>query len=197
MTRTQTRQRWLLSAGVGVWIAAVSAGALGLARYANTAGPTADAQEMWPVTARIPHGSGMPTLVMSLHPQCPCSRASVDELEQLAARCPGLMSVDVLLIDYPSLNSDIKNTELWKSASRIPGVVCVRDEQGKISDAFHAETSGQVFLYDTDGVMQFHGGITGSRGHDGDNDGLLAIEAILHHATPTTRATPVFGCALR
>lgn len=40
---------------------------------------------------------------------------------------------------------------------------------------FGAYTSGQVMLYDTDRRLAFNGGITGSRGHEGNNKGRQAI----------------------
>ena len=191
------KRRSFLALGMAVWATAVMAGTLKLSEYAATPGPRAVAVATWPAGDAIARTPGRATLVMSVHPQCPCSRASVNELEVLIARCHGKLSAAVLFVDYPGVTSDLTTTELWQSASRIPDVTCMRDERGKLSDQFHAETSGQVFLYDVDGVLRFSGGITDSRGHAGDNDGLLAIEAIVNGNVPTTSTTPVFGCSLR
>ncbi len=62
-----------------------------------------------------------------------------------------------------------------------------------------AQTSGQVFLYDKSGDLMFQGGMTSSRGHVGDNDGLNALLGIIigsmpAHARPAH--APVFGCAI-
>jgi len=40
---------------------------------------------------------------------------------------------------------------------------------------FGAETSGDVLLYDIHGAIAIQGGITGSRGHAGDNAGENTI----------------------
>jgi hypothetical protein len=42
----------------------------------------------------------------------------------------------------------------------------------------------------------FSGGLTGSRGHAGDNAGRASVIALLDHGTPSRRSTSVFGCSL-
>ena len=49
-------------------------------------------------------------------------------------------------------------------------------------------------LYDAAGHLLFHGGITPSRGHSGDNAGSQAIAALLTHHLADRQHTPVFGC---
>ena len=61
---------------------------------------------------------------------------------------------------------------------------------------FGAETSGYVLLYDTHGKLLFKGGITGSRGHAGDNAGESAIVALLEGEKPVLTRTKVYGCSL-
>jgi hypothetical protein len=57
-------------------------------------------------------------------------------------------------------------------------------------------TSGQTFLYDARGTLLFSGGITGARGHAGDNAGRASIVALLNRAGAATTSTNVFGCSL-
>jgi len=61
---------------------------------------------------------------------------------------------------------------------------------------FGVETSGQTLLYDAGGRLIFSGGITGSRGHAGDNAGEAALVALLTSGQADRRATSVFGCPL-
>jgi hypothetical protein len=42
----------------------------------------------------------------------------------------------------------------------------------------------------------FSGGITASRGHEGDNAGRAAIEQLVRHERADRLSTWVFGCAL-
>ena len=60
----------------------------------------------------------------------------------------------------------------------------------------HASTSGQTLLFDRDGDLIFSGGITGGRGHSGDNAGRDAIVSLVESGESTLDETPVFGCSL-
>jgi hypothetical protein len=179
---------WLLAAVGGGWC---------MMRYSTRPGPAIYADSRWPAGDRLRRAAGLYTLVMILHPNCPCSRASIDELEVLMTRCRDQLKTLVLFADAPGLVEDSTASDLWKSTSRIPGVVCRRDQGGKLSACFGARTSGQVFLYDAAGTLRFDGGLTTSRGHAGDSDGLLAITAVVSGQEPSVKHTPVFGCSIR
>jgi hypothetical protein len=180
-----------------LWLITVVGGAWCLTRYSATPGPAINPDALWPVADSLPRRAGVDTLVMTLHPDCPCSHASVDELEVLMTRCHGRLNAIALFSEPPGLAEDSATTGLWQSASRIPGVICRRDHGGELSARLGAQTSGQVFLYDASGVLRFNGGITTSRGHDGDSDGLNAITAIVSGADTPVKQTRVFGCSLR
>jgi hypothetical protein len=55
--------------------------------------------------------------------------------------------------------------------------------------------SGQVLAYDGQGRLAFNGGITASRGHEGDSAGRSAVEAMLAGRRHAATAF-VFGCLL-
>jgi hypothetical protein len=59
---------------------------------------------------------------------------------------------------------------------------------------FGARVSGEVYLFQTDGQLVFHGGITAGRGHAGDNLGRSAVESFLREGVLPPETTPVFGC---
>jgi hypothetical protein len=188
-------------AALVAWIAAVLGGMVGMVRYETR--PTAAAAELehraptrWPATVRIAREAQRPTLVMSLHPHCPCSRASVRELAMLMSRADARMTAHVLFIQPSGAPSDWLNTDLWNDAHAIPRVTVSVDPDGADSAALGATTSGQVVLYDANGTLQFAGGITDGRGHEGDNAGLDAILAMLRDQKARTSSTPVYGCPL-
>ena len=91
---------------------------------------------------------------------------------------------------------DWEKSDLWQSAAEIPGVTVVKDSEGVEARLFNAVTSGQTVLYDTRGQLLFSGGITGSRGHFGDNPGQGAIISIVNAEVPERTETSVFGCPL-
>ena len=71
----------------------------------------------------------------------------------------------------------------------------IRDEGGAEALRFRAAASGLVLLYDGQGRLRFAGGITSSRGHEGDSFGRRRILAVLAGASADREDAPVFGCA--
>jgi hypothetical protein len=69
------------------------------------------------------------------------------------------------------------------------------DHAGMESARFGATTSGHAVLFDRAGRKLFDGGITPSRGHQGDSEGLRAIELRLAGIHASAR-TDVYGCPL-
>jgi hypothetical protein len=81
-------------------------------------------------------------------------------------------------------------------ARSIPGVVVRSDAKGREAARFGMTASGHASLYSTAGRLLFNGGITGGRGHVGDNPGRSALVSILSNISPVASPTPVFGCGL-
>ena len=115
---------------------------------------------------------------------------------------PALVLIEVALNAYvlfvrpKGARADWNQTDLWNSASAIPGVKVLTDDDGLEADRFDAHVSGQVALYDGKGNLLFHCGITESRGQVGDNAGRAAIETIVNQGTSECDQTVVFGCPL-
>jgi hypothetical protein len=133
---------------------------------------------------------------MILHPQCPCSKASVSELAGIMAHAAGRMDAHVLFVDPANAPAGWLDGDLWRQAKAIPNVVVSVDGEGRDAAAFAAETSGQVLVYDAKGVLQFSGGITDGRGHEGDNPGQLSVLDVVRTGKPEVTTTPVYGCSL-
>jgi len=178
------------------WLAAVVAAVFALFDYSNTPGRSGGPPACWPAESRVRRDAGQHTLVMFAHPRCPCTRASLGELERLLARIPERLSAHVVFLKPAGTAEDWVKTGLWRTASMIPGVTVHCDEEGAEARRFCSETSGHTLLYGPDGTLEFHGGITLSRGHRGDNPGSDAIAALLRHKRTDQSRTPVFGCAL-
>src|SRR5450756_1522662 len=80
---------WLLAAGTGFAL---------ILNYQSASGRTGTAPEHWPAAAQITHDSQRDTLIMFAHPQCSCTRASMEELNRLLARHHGQVTVHVMFI---------------------------------------------------------------------------------------------------
>jgi hypothetical protein len=179
-----------------LWLLAVVGGAVALAAYSNAPGDAGAPPAHWPKASGIPLDPGKPTLVFLAHPRCPCTRASLAELELLMAEARGVVSAHVVFIRPRGTEETWSETDLWRAAAAIPGVTMHRDDSGVETRRFGSETSGETLLYESDGHLVFQGGITIARGHAGDNPGRDTLIALLRHGTARRHETPVFGCPL-
>ena len=195
MIRSSLCGRAWVGAAFAAWILTVGAGLTMLWAYAGTPGPPAAALPMWPAAA-FARDAGKPALVLFLHPQCPCSRATVSELARLLAEVHASPAVYALVYRPSDAEAGWEHTDLWDSAEAIPGVHVMTDNGGAQAHAFGAIVSGQALLYDATGALQFSGGITGARGHQGANPGRSAVGELLNGGQPSTTSTPSFGCLL-
>jgi hypothetical protein len=165
----------------------------------NRPGASADARPIWPAESGLTREAGTVTLVMLLHPQCSCSRATLTELEELLARAHVRPRTYVLFLKPSGFPDGWERTDLWRTAAALPGVTVVRDDEGLRAARFGGFTSGQTYLYDGRGLLVFSGGITGARAHAGDNAGRSTVVGLLNDsarpAAPAAR-TSVFGCPL-
>ena len=188
--------RRLLPLGIVFWMTVVAIGLWFLWGYENAPGEAGNPPRQWPSVSRIQPDPSKPTLVMLAHPRCPCTRASIAELARVMAHGQGRLSAHVLFIKPAGVTNDWEHSDLWESAAGIPGVNVVSDPDGVEAGLFNAATSGQTVLYNPSGQLIFSGGITGARGHHGDNAGQSAIIAIVNAAVPERNETAVFGCPL-
>ena len=185
---------------IGLWLVAVGAGFAVTMKYQSTAGTVGRPPPHWPAGTRIVLNAGRDTLVMFAHPCCPCTRASVEELNRVLAQAPDRVVAQVFFFKPAGTSEDWVKTDLWRSVAAIPGVSVHEDPAGAEAARFGAETSGFVLLFDTHGHILFQGGITGSRGHAGDNAGESAILDLLAGRPAGQgmglKRTPVYGCSL-
>lgn len=179
------------------WVALLSAGTSLLFRYESKPGAALPAPGGWPTQSRLRPDRGRPTLVMFVHPRCPCSRASLAELAEIVTRDSGRVAIHVLFVRPKGEPAGWEKTDLWADAARQPGVDVRTDSLGVEARLFGALTSGQAYLYGPRGDLLFRGGLTGGRGHTGTNRGLETVLAALDgRELPADGSYPVFGCAL-
>ena len=180
-----------------VWLLAVVGGMLWLVRYQMTPGAKADVvPRQWPNGTDISRNKAGLTLVMLVHPQCPCSCASMHELSELMSRAEGKIEAHVLFVEPPGAPKGWCEGDLWNDAKANSKVSVAIDKNGHDAAIFGATTSGEVLVYDSSGVMRFSGGITDGRGHEGDNSGYLAVLALARGERLWAPSTPVYGCSL-
>lgn len=199
MSRNQngwwTRRR-RVTALVGGWLFVVSTGMAAITHYGTTPGVSARAPASWPDGSSLVRPADRPTLVMLVHPLCPCSRATIAELGRLMTRLHDQIDVDVLFLVPRTSDAAWEDSDLRTAAAAIPGVRVRDDVEGEEIRRFGAFTSGQTLLYGVDGRLRFAGGITDGRGHEGGNFGIDAIVDAVAGGGAARAGSPVFGCAL-
>jgi hypothetical protein len=188
--------RWRWVALLLLWATAVGAGGAVLWKYAVTAGAAAAPPERWPAQSSIAREKDRATLVVLAHPRCPCTRATLTELGVLMARVGQKARAHVLFVRPRGLDTGWEKTTLWQSAASIEGVTVHSDPGGTQAALFDAATSGQVVVYDSAGRLIFRGGITGARGHEGDNVGLERALTLINGGRADGDQSQVFGCSL-
>jgi len=164
--------------------------------YENASGHSGETPRQWPQEAKLALDTHHPTLLMFAHPRCPCTRASLNELNRLLARFGGQISPQVVFLKPKASPEAWTQTDLRRNAAAIPGVAVWDDLEGAEAHRFGAETSGYVLLYDPEGHLLFSGGITAGRSHAGDNAGSDLIASLLSAKRVRQHQTPVYGCAL-
>ncbi len=188
----RSRSRLLLAGGVFVWCLMLGAGFGMLQTYAHSPGVAAATPEfIAPADLDAWAGSGDGHVaIIVVHPLCPCTPASIDELEIVTEG----MRV-ALVAAGPGARTETALEPLRARAQRA-GWSFVCDAEGSIASRLGARTSGHTLVYDTTGTLAFSGGVTASRGHRGPNAGAGAIASLGAGSLPVTRVAPVYGCPL-
>ncbi len=185
-------------AGLAAWAAAILAGlvTVSAASMRPGAGAAIASDSHWPEGSDLKRNVDGPTLVMTIHPRCPCTGASLAELDRVLRESTRVIRT-YLLVRTPAVHDATwTETAQTRAARSIAGAIVLDDPSGADAARFGALTSGQVLLYDRDGRLQFSGGVTGARGHAGPNVGSDALAAHLAGAEGGPSQAEVFGCAL-
>lgn len=180
-----------------MWGGLLFIGHLVLFEYEMTASPLADTKRIFPEKSVVQLARGRQNIILFIHPMCPCTMASVDELAELMHVGQEDAIGTVIALMPTELKSEWSSQPVFSALKRIRNVSISYDSDGSQAATFGATTSGHVLIYDGRGVLQFSGGITASRGHSGDNANLQAAKNIILDRNPKFATTPVLGCALR
>lgn len=136
------------------------------------------------------------TLVIVLHPQCPCSATSMDNLSLIMQKTHKALKAYAVFVRPSGFSESWTKSKLWKQATQIPNVVPVVDNDGQIAKELGAMTSGQTYLYNAEGEQLFAGGVTWGRGHAGDNEGMDYVISTVNGVPAAPTRSAVYGCSL-
>lgn len=194
--RRRSAQNALVATGILAWACFVLIGIAKMAAFETTPGERGPSPPAWPAESSLSPVVGTDTLVMFVHPKCPCSRASLAELGSIMASAGDRTTAFVVFFRPDGVSDDWEETDSFRAAGRIPHTSRFVDRSGTEAARFGALTSGHVVLYDPDGRLRFTGGITESRGHTGDNVGRDTVLGLLARVPVEHHEHEVFGCSL-
>ncbi len=105
-------------------------------------------------------------------------------------------ALHIVFVKPAGFDADWERTDTWTTAEQILALHVVCDPNGAEANRFGAKTSGEALLFTADGRLVFDGGLTSSRGHEGENPACDAMADLLDGGAGEFRQMPVFGCAL-
>lgn len=182
-----------------LWLASITGGFTALFEHQMRPGDSIVAPERLPIEGRSllsDSRSSRYDLFLFLHPKCPCSGATLENLNRLIAQTGNALSVRLVMFDRGEGEASWSDSEPVRAALSLPHTSLTRDPGGRLADRFGARTSGSVTLYDDSGVLRFQGGLTDSRGHSGPGAGIAAIARIVTTGVGLGESTPVYGCPI-
>lgn len=194
---TAASKRLIQVTAFSVWLILVGSTFAWLTLYGSIPGPSSDVPKSWPSSTEINRCEGQQHLLVFLHPECPCTRATLDNLQPLI-RSDDLQVTLICFGDFlpqsnDSLGGCYRELQAWNDR---PQVTLVSDVTGQEAERFGASTSGHCLLYDREGKLVYNGGVTSSRGHRGANTGLSILKSTLNELDSAESSYPVFGCPL-
>lgn len=187
---------------IAAWLLAVVGGWYFVERYEYSINAPLPhgAVAHWPADSALRLAENGPTLVFFLHPKCPCSRASLHELNRLlTATANGKSPAPELLVvtTVPATADDTWwDTGTVAQSGEIVQAKLFIDRAGTEAARFGATTSGTVMFFDESGNRRYAGGITVARGHEGQSAGADSVTALLRGEAVEMSEMPVFGCRL-
>jgi hypothetical protein len=192
--RARSPLPWVLA--TAAWLACIGVGFAGVWRYGAARGADTRAPGVWPAGTTLPRAHDRATLLVFMHPRCVCSHATVTELARLLPRVRGRVAATAVFVRPRGVPDGWTETELRRRAAGVVGLRVVDDDGGVEARRFGAATSGATLLFAADGRLLFSGGLTDSRGHEGDSFGEERVVALLTSGAADRNDSPVFGCPL-
>ncbi|MBA2116445.1 hypothetical protein [Bremerella alba] len=177
-----------------VWVVLIGCAFTALLAYHNMPGQRSDEAMVWPANNAIKLDTQRANLLVFIHPQCPCSVATLNELTRIQSICGARLNTQVVF--YSPIHEHWEDTSKVRQALAIPNVNITNDTDGKLAQQFGALTSGHSLLYTSDGRRVFSGGITPARGHEGENLGRNSIVQYVLDGKTSCDKTNVFGCPI-
>ncbi len=190
------RNNLLLSLGLILWLSIIAYGYSLVIHYELKPNSQITSLQAWPDNSQLKLDPQRDTLIIFVHPKCPCSKASIAELDRLLTSFHDRLRTIVVFIKPEGQSESWVKGNLWTKVQSLPEVTVYIDNDNQETHNFMVDTSGEVLLFNINGKLIYHGGITASRGHEGDNKGRTLISNYLRTGTIKEKQGYAFGCTL-
>ena len=195
---------WRTTALVACWSATSIAVWAWTVAYGTTTAQAAQTRFANPAPIVGHVATERPTLYLFMHPRCPCTRATIVQLDRVftatgleKAELPEVIVVVTIPDDATENDGAWRESDTVRLASTLPNAVVWYDRGGVKARSFGAQASGSVALYATGGKLLFAGGVTVSRGHEGDSLGAEQLLQQIQNPNEQVPVTaPALGCRL-
>lgn len=167
-----------------------------LADYSHRPNPSiGDVHRKWPPPG-LQLSEADNVVAIFYHPRCPCTRATIRNLERLVPRFAS--TARIIAFAFQPHDEDLSwlESETTQRLRAIPNSQIVPDVDGKFALQYGATTSGHVLLFDASGRLRFNGGITPSRGHEGSCKGTDSLLHLVNGKHEQLVECPSFGCSI-
>jgi hypothetical protein len=181
---------------MAAWAVVVGGGILLVEGLSSREGASGAPPLLWPKESVIQPGAGRSTLLVFLHPRCPCSVATIEELSAILARGGQHVFVHAIMVAPKHLSEAWRDTDTSRAITALSAVALFLDSGGTEARRFRIETSGHVVVYNSRGHLTFSGGITSGPGRGGNDDARARLLARILGEKPDRSKFPVFGCPL-
>jgi len=185
---------WILA--LVLWLSILAYGFSIVLNYEFKTNPKLISVKTWPDTSKLKLDSKLDTLLIFVHPHCPCSRASLAELNRLLTSFHQKLHTIVIFSKPAGKNDSWLKGDLWDKAQALPGATIYVDDENQEAKRFGTNTSGEILLFKPNSTLVYHGGITASRGHEGDNKAKESITNYLATGELPQKEGRIFGCVL-
>src|SRR6185436_9828863 len=113
-----------------IWLIAIGTVMLLIMRYGASPGTTGSAPRRWPDESALAMSANKPTLLLFVHPRCPCSSATLGELERALAECVCALDTSIIFVKPECAPKDWEDTALWRRARVIRSANAIVDANG-------------------------------------------------------------------
>ncbi len=180
---------------ISFWAVIIALGMLQFYRYETREGAKEVSNKSWPEGTSLSYSKSKFSWVMGIHPKCPCSLATVGNLERLFRYIEEPFHITALVRQDPL--SDESKSKVVRRLSKLPQVSIFFDERGETAAKFGMLTSGDSRIYNRSGELIFAGGITINRSHEGWSPGASLILEQMSKGSKKSVELPVFGCNIQ